>query len=407
MHVRRTVTFVVPLALIAAVSAAPVLAAGASPRPATKPATKPATPVRAGGVTHTVNVGQGGSQFVDLDTGSGNTTTVAVGDTVKWHWIGANHSSTRNINPETWGSGVKSAPTTDFTHTFTNVGSFVYWCTIHGSSAGGMRGFVVVQDANAPTVSIGDLSQAEGNAGTTAFDFPVTLSKTSGSDVTVKFSTTGGTATSGADFAAVSNGTLTITAGNTTGTATVQVTGDTSPESNESFTVTLSAPTGATINDGSATGTIQNDDGSPPAPSMSIGDLVVTEGNSTTTPATFTVTLSSAAVGTVTAHYDTSDGSATAPSDYQAKSGTVSIGNGLTTGTLTINVVGDKLKEPDEAFTVTLSAPSGATINDGTATGTIHDTKDVCTIVGTNADDTLDGTSGADTICGLKGNDTL
>jgi Ca2+-binding RTX toxin-like protein len=223
----------------------------------------------------------------------------------------------------------------------------------------------------------------------------------------VKYSTTGGTATSGTDFTAVSNGTVTITAGNTTGTATVQVTGDTAPEPNESFTVTLSNPTNAAINDGSATGTIQNDDGPPPTPSMSIGDVTVSEGNSKTTPATFTVTLSSAAVGTVTAHYQTTDGSATAPDDYQSKSGTVTIGNGLTTGTITVNVVGDKLKEPDEAFTVTLSAPSGATINDGSATGTIHDLKDTCTIVGTNGDDTLNGTAGADTMCGLKGNDTL
>jgi len=408
MLVRRTATVLVPLALIAALAVAPAaLARPSAKAPAAKAEAASKPDARAGGVTHTVNVGQGGSQFVDQDTGSGTTTTIAAGDTVKWHWIGINHSSTRNINPETWSSGIKSAPTTDFTHTFTNVGSFVYWCTVHGSSAGGMRGFVVVTDPNAPTVSIGDLSQAEGNTGTTAFDFPVTLSKTSASDVTVKYSTTGGTATSGTDFTAVSNGTVTITAGNTTGTATVQVTGETGPEPNESFTVTLSNPTGATINDGSATGTIQNDDGSPPTPSMSIGDLTAAEGNSKTTPFAFTITLSSAAVGTVTAHYETSDGTATAPSDYHSKSGTVSIGNGLTTGTITINVVGDKLKEPDEAFTVTLSAPSGATINDGSAAGTIHDLKDTCTIVGTNADDTINGTSGADTICGLKGNDTL
>ena len=409
---RRIASLLIPLALVSAFVLAPATAGtrtAAAPHHTlvhhARPAA-PAPPARAG-VTHTVNVGQGGSQFVDQDSGSGNTTTIALGDTVKWHWIGANHSSTRNINPETWSSGIKSAPTTDFTHTFNTVGTFVYWCTLHGSSAGGMRGFVTVADAAAPTISIGNVSQSEGDGGTTNFDFPVTLNHTSDSDVTVKYSTSNGSASSASDYTAVTNATVTITAGNTSATARVVVNGDTTPEPNETFTVTLNTPTGGTISDGSATGTIQNDDGPPPTPSMSVGDLVITEGNSKTTTATFTVTLSSAAVGTVTAHFETSDGTATAPADYASKSGTVTAANGATTGTFTVGVVGDRLKEPDETFTVTLSAPSGATIADGTATGTIRDTKDVCTIAGTNADDTINGTPDNDTICGLKGNDAL
>ncbi|HXJ63208.1 MAG TPA: Calx-beta domain-containing protein [Actinomycetota bacterium] len=403
MLVRRSASLLLPLAVVTAFAAAPAGARQAvqAPRPAARQA-------RVGGTTHSVNVGQGGLKFVDQDTGAGSTTTVAVGDTVKWHWVGSNHSTTRTTTPETWDSGVQSPPTAvDFTRTFSIAGTYLYWCKIHGSPTFGMQGTIVVTDPAAPTISVGDLSHAEGDSGTTAFDFPLTLSHSSASDVTVHFSTTNGTASAPGDFTAASNATTTITAGNTTGVAEVLVNGDATPEADESFTVSLGTVTGATVADGTATGTIQNDDGAPPPPSMSINDVTVKEGNSKTTPATFTVTLSSAAVGTVTAHYATSDGSAVAPGDYRSKSGTVSIADGLTTGTITINVVGDRLQEPDETFTVTLTAPSGATLGDAAGQGTITDHKDVCTIVGTNADDTISGTPGNDVICGLKGNDTL
>jgi plastocyanin len=406
MLVRRAAVFVVPLALSWAMASAP---AGARTAPGSRSidhalgqdnATRAST-----GTTHNVAVGSGGFKFVD-EASNTNTTTIDVGDTVHWSWVGSDHSSTRNIDPETWNSKVQNSGFT-FDHTFNTVGTFVYWCTVHGTSTGGMRGFVVVQDSNAPTVSIGDLPHAEGDSGTTAFDFPVTLSHTSGQDVTVHYSTSAGTATSGTDFQAVSNGTVTITAGQTSGTAEVLVNGDTTGELDETFSVTLGSPSGATIADGSATGTIQNDDGPPPTPTISIGDVMVAEGNSSTTPASFTVTLSNAAVADVTAHFDTADGTATAPGDYRAKSGTVTVLAGQTSATITVGVVGDRLKEPDETFTVTLSTPSGATIADGQGVGTIHDPKDVCTIVGTSGGDTLTGTTGADTICGLKGADTL
>jgi Ca2+-binding RTX toxin-like protein len=196
-------------------------------------------------------------------------------------------------------------------------------------------------------------------------------------------------------------------AGQTSATAEVLMNGDTDAEPDETFTVTLANPSGATISEGSATGTIQNDDGAPPPPSMSIGDVTVAEGNTGTTAATFTVTLSNAAASDVTAHFQTTDGTATAPADYASKSGTVTVLAGHTTGTLTVSVVGDRLKEPEETFTVSVSAPSGATVTDGQATGTVHDLTDAYTIVGTNGDDTIGGTAGKDTICGLKGVDVL
>ncbi len=110
--------------------------------------------------------------------------------------------------------------------------------------------------------------------------------------------------------------------------------------------------------------------GAPP-PTVSIGDASVAEGNSGTTALSFQVTLSSAASQAVSVHYATSDGTATAPSDYAATSGTVTFAPGAKSQTISVSVVGDVNIEQDETFTVTLSSPSNAFLGHATATGTI------------------------------------
>ena len=107
----------------------------------------------------------------------------------------------------------------------------------------------------------------------------MTLSDASGQAVTVNYATSGGSAASGSDFTPTS-GTLTFPAGTLTQTFAVPVAADTSSEASESFTVTLSLPVNATIADGTATGTITDDD---PLPVLSIGDASGAEGNSGTT----------------------------------------------------------------------------------------------------------------------------
>jgi len=93
-----------------------------------------------------------------------------------------------------------------------------------------------------PTISINDVSLAEGNAGTTNFVFTVTISATA--NATVNFATADGTATAGSDYVATS-GTVTFTSGGPlTQTVTVQVNGDTTVEPNETFFVNLSNPVG-------------------------------------------------------------------------------------------------------------------------------------------------------------------
>ena len=73
------------------------------------------------------------------------------------------------------------------------------------------------------------------------------------------------------------------------------------------------------------------DNPSGPMPGLSVNDVSVTEGNSGTTTANFTVTLSAAATSTVTVSYATANGTATAGSDYVAASGTLTFAAGTTT----------------------------------------------------------------------------
>jgi hypothetical protein len=218
-----------------------------------------------------------------------------------------------------------------------------------------------------PPLAISDVTTVEGNTGMTAFVFTVRLSAPGNQAVTVNYATADGSATAGSDYQSTS-GTLTIPAGQTSGTITVLVNGDRLAEANETFTVNLSAPANATIADGTGVGTIVDDE-----PHISISDTTVTEVNTGSRSAAFTVTLSTAYDVNVTVNYATTNGTATAGSDYQAASGTLTIPAGQTSGTITVQVNGDRLAEPNETFVVNLSTPVNATIADGQGVATIVD----------------------------------
>src|SRR5690349_11086016 len=94
---------------------------------------------------------------------------------------------------------------------------------------------------------------------------------------------------------------------------------------------------------------------------LSIGNASVTEGDSGTTTAQFSVGLSAASDFTVQVHSATANGTATAGSDYSAASGTLTFAPGETSKPLDISVDGDTLVEPNETFTVTLDTPSAST----------------------------------------------
>ena len=107
-----------------------------------------------------------------------------------------------------------------------------------------------------------------------------------------------------------------------------------------------------------------------PLPSISVGDVTAAEGNGPATM-TFRVTLSKSSPQTVSVSYRTTDGTATAPSDYTAATGTVTFAPGQTSQEIRVPIVGDNAVEGSESFTLTLFDPSGASIAAGTATGTI------------------------------------
>jgi hypothetical protein len=108
-------------------------------------------------------------------------------------------------------------------------------------------------------------------------------------------------------------------------------------------------------------------------PAASVGDASVVEGNTGTTPATFTVSLSVAATVTTTVGWSTADATATAPSDYATASGTITFAPGVSTQYVTVNVNGDTTTEPNENFVVNLASPVNATIVDSQGVGTITD----------------------------------
>jgi hypothetical protein len=116
-----------------------------------------------------------------------------------------------------------------------------------------------VRPAPKPSLSIGDVTVNEGNSGTTAMSFPVTLSKASSQTVSVSYATANGSATTPADYASAT-GTLTFAPGETSKAIAVSVVADVAIEPDETLTVALSSPVDATIADGSATGTIKNED---------------------------------------------------------------------------------------------------------------------------------------------------
>ena len=113
---------------------------------------------------------------------------------------------------------------------------------------------------NALAASVNDVAIVEGNSASTNAVFTVTLSAPAVGGETITFTTTDGTASAGKDYTAVTQ-VLTFIAAQTTQTVNVPVAGDTTNEPNETFNVTLSAPTGGlVIGDGGGVGTITNDD---------------------------------------------------------------------------------------------------------------------------------------------------
>ena len=229
-------------------------------------------------------------------------------------------------------------------------------------------------------VSAADAEATEGTDA--AATFTVSLSRPALAPVTVDYATGDGTAAAGEDYGAAS-GTLTFSIRQRTKTVSVRILDDGDAEDEETFTLTLSNASNGYIEDGTATGTIRDDDdGARSVPAVSVADASAAEGDSVA----FTVSLSAASDEQVTVDYATSGGTATSGTDFTAASGTLAFDAGETSKTVSVATTEDSDDEEDETFTLTLSSPANATLGDAAATGTIEDDDAAAPLTATFAD---------------------
>jgi uncharacterized protein YhjY with autotransporter beta-barrel domain len=221
-------------------------------------------------------------------------------------------------------------------------------------------------------LSIDDVTVVEGDDGTVAATFTVTLSAALSTTVLVDYSTESDTATAPGDYLSAT-GQVSFGPNETSKSVAVQVVGDDVDEANETFKVRLSnAQGGASIARAVGIGTITDDDDL--GHNLSINDVTVAEGDDGTVAATFTVTLSNPLATTVLVDYATENDTASSPGDYQPATGQLSFGPNETSKSLVVQVVGDDVDEADEAFKVRLAnVQGGATIERAVGIGNITD----------------------------------
>ncbi|WP_420443585.1 Calx-beta domain-containing protein [Candidatus Poriferisodalis sp.] len=234
----------------------------------------------------------------------------------------------------------------------------------------------VADDDDLPEFSISDAEATEGPGA--SVDFTVSLDTASGRPTEVRWRTVSDEddarpATEEIDYQDI-GATLTIPAGETEATISVQLLDDGDHEPTETFEVRLANPSKSVIADGTGEARILDDD----TPTISIDDLSVSESAGT---AQATVRLTRPAYDEVTLSYGTVANTATA-ADYTHQSQVgVTIPAGLTTATVAVPILPDDIHEADESFFVDLSDPVGADLG--------SDVRAVITIVDDDAPPTL------------------
>jgi len=193
----------------------------------------------------------------------------------------------------------------------------------------------------------------------------ITVSRTGGSSgaASINYATSNGTATAGSDYTAA-NGTLSWANGDAASkTFNIPITDDAVYEGNETVNLTLSGATGATLGaPASAVLTITDDEVPPVTGSLQLSAATynVNE-NSGTIPITINRTGGSS--GAASINYATSNGTATAGSDYTATNGTLNWADGdAASKTFNIPITDDAVYEGNETVNLTLSGATGATL---------------------------------------------
>ena len=236
---------------------------------------------------------------------------------------------------------------------------------------GSGTGIIQDDDPVPATLSIDDVKGSEGHG---ALAFTVTLSGDPGANttVTVGYATSDTTAIAAEDYVAAS-GMLTFAPGESSRTLSVSLVDDGKDEPAETFAMTLSSATNATIDTGTADGTIIDNDG---APQLSIVGAEGGEGD----VLDFVVTVAGSSDRSATVSYATSDGTAVAGEDYRASAGVLTFAPGASSRTLSVSLIDDAVHEPTETFRVTLSSPENADIALDHAVGRIVDGDEMPTL---------------------------
>jgi len=233
----------------------------------------------------------------------------------------------------------------------------------------------IEDDDDPPTISINDaVFTSEGNAGDSGvLNFTVSLSEVSGVPISVDVFSSEDTADDSTDFDPVPLTPLNFAPGELTKTVQVTINGDTLDEPNETFFLNLTNATTTTpsdpfIADNQGLGTIIDDDGVATLTLVNPGN--VSEGAGTQT---FDVMLSPVSGQTVTVNYTTTNGTATAPADFIAQTGTLTFLPGDTMETISVSIVDDLVDEPAQTFSVVLSGAVNAVLANTTVTISIID----------------------------------
>jgi hypothetical protein len=321
----------------------------------------------AGTMTFTVNLSAASGKTITVNYATSNGTAIAPGDyttttgTLTFVPGDTSESILVPIVPDLLDEGVSEA--------FTVTLSLPSNVTLADATATG----TITDDDDPPVVSVNSISVEEGIAA----GFTISLSAVSALPVTVSYATVNGTAVAPGDFTAIPVTPVTFLPGETTKPVTVTTINDTLNEATETYIVRLSGVVNGTTPVTDGTGTILDNDG---APGLSVVDPPSAALESAGT-LVFTVALLPASGQAVSVTYTTANGTATAPGDYTATTGTLVFTPGQTTKTVPVPIVNDTLDEVTETLSLVLSAPVNTTLVDATGIGLIADNDNVAPVV--------------------------
>jgi Ca2+-binding RTX toxin-like protein len=302
----------------------------------------------------------------------------------------------------------KFTPTTDYNGTV----NLTYGVTDGIATLGGQTRSFSVTPATRIGVSTTTTNAAEPG---TPGEFTLTRTFNTAAALTIDY-TISGTATNGTDYQALT-GKATFAAGETQAKVTIAPSDDTTAEGTETVILTLAAGTGYKLGT-NTTGTLSLFDNET-QPTISVNNVSQNEGDSGTTNFGFNLTLSTASTQTISVQYATADGTATAGSDYTAKTGTVTFNPGETSKMVDVGVSGDTTVESTETFRLNLSGAVNATLATSFGTGTIVNddtiviggpiflTPNADNYTATGADEVIYALAGNDIVNAGGGNDTI